>query len=137
MAYYADQSWGNNQYNPMQMGQGPGGMAPVGRDSFQTNPLFGGNSAYYDTANNGQIGYEQFVNKATGQGGNDSGGRFGNWLRSRFNTVNNQYGAAQGQDPSLKFTDFLTNSQDKLQQQYLGQNAYDKGEQGQKQMKWL
>jgi hypothetical protein len=115
------------------------GTAPVDRSAFQANPLFGGGSAYYDTAGGGSAGYEKFVQGMTGTaaGGAGDGGKFGNWLRSRFNTVNNQYGAAQGSDPGLSFTNYLTNSQDSLQQQYQGQNPYDKGEQGQKALKWL
>lgn len=137
MAYYADGSWGNNGNQAPFASPSAQGAAPVNRNAFQANDLFGGGSTYYDTAGGGQAGYERLVSGMTGQNGADSGGRFGNWLRSRFNTVNNQYGAAQGQDPSLKWTDYLTNQQNNLQQQYIGQNPYDKGEQGTRAVKWL
>ena len=138
MSYYAGGSWGNNQFTPFGPPGSTGGFAgtqPVNRGAFQSSPVFGGGSAYYDTAGDGQVGYERFVQGMTGD--SSMNGKFANWLRNRFNTVYNQYGAAQGQDPSLKWSDFLVNSQDKLQSDYLGQNQYDKGEQGQKQLKWL
>lgn len=144
MSYYADGSWGNNGNQPPFGSPGtstsPGnGMAPVGPGAFQASPQFGGGSSYYDTTAGGQAGYEKFVQGMTGQpaGGTGDGGKFGNYLRSRFNTENNQYAAAQGSDPSLTFTNYLQGQQGNLQQQYEGQNPYDKGEQGQRALKWL
>ena len=140
MAYYNTGNFGNNQYQPFGPPGATGGFfgtMPVGPGTFQSNPLFGGNSSFYDTANNGAYGYEQFVNQATGQNGQSTGGRFGNWLRSRFGTVSNQYGAAQAKDPTLSFSQYLTNNQGNLQDQYQNQNPYDKGEQGQRGLRWL
>jgi hypothetical protein len=126
MGYYADQPFQNS-------GQ-MYGTSRVGPDAFQANPLFGGGSAYYDTANNGQAGYEQFVQGATN---GNSNGKFGQWLHNNFYNVNNQYGAAQGKDPTLSFTNYLQNNQNDLQRQYGEQSMGARGEQGQRAVKWL
>lgn len=136
-SYYADGSWGNNQYQPF---SGVGGMnmgfTPVQSGAFQASPLFGGGSSYYDTANDGKIGLEQFL--GSGQGGQTlNGNKFASYVRNNYGNLWNQYGASQGQNPSQSWSDFLTKNQDSLQQQYAGQNPYDKGEQGQKKLQWL
>lgn len=136
MSYYATGSWGGNQYSPFTTpgaSGGFGGNSRVGSDTFQSP--FG--SDYYDSAGNGSVGYEQFANAMTGQGVGDTGGKFGSWLRSRFPTEWNAYGAAQGKDQNLKWSDFLTNNQDNLQNDYLHQNAFDRGVSSQKNLKWL
>ena len=139
MSYYALGSFGNNQYTPFGQPGSTGGFfgtQPVQRGAFQTTPLFGGDSAYYDTAGEGRVGLEQFVNQATG-GQSLNGNKFANYVRNNYGNLWNQYGAAQGKDPSLKWSDYLVNKQDDLQSQYAGQNPYDKGEQGQRKLQWL
>ena len=136
-SYYADGSWGNNQYSPFSGVSGMNmGFMPVQPGAFQATPLFGGGSAYYDTAGDGKIGLEQFIGNATG-GHSLNGNKFGNYLRNNYGNLWNEYGAAQGQNPSLKWSDFLTQNQQGLKDQYMNQNPYDKGEQGQRQLKWL
>lgn len=109
---------------------------PTGPANFQVSPVLGGGSTYYDTANDGKIGLEQFLNGATGNN-SLNGNKFASYVRNNYGNLWNQYGAAQGQDPSLKWSDYLNQNQGNLQQQYANQNPYDKGEQGQKKLQWL
>lgn len=139
MAYYAAGSFGSNQYNPFATPSTSGGFFgshPVGPDAFKTADPLGGGSAYYDTANDGKAGLEQFVGSTLG-GNNNSGNRFGNYVRNNYGNLWNQFGAAEGKDPSLTWTGYLSGQQGNLQQSYANQNAYDKGEQGQKKLSWL
>jgi hypothetical protein len=136
MAYYADGSWGNNQYSPFGAGSNGGFSGPLPKGTFNSPFSPGGGSDYYDSSGtNGNVGLEQYIGAT--QGGNSNNSNFANWLRSHNSQLYTQYGAANGQDPSLKWTDWLSNHSGDLQGQYQAQNPYQKNEQGQKKLQWL
>ena len=96
------------------------GTGRVDDSAFKGSDLFGPD--YYDTANDGRIGYARFSDVL---GGNTN---FKNYVQSKYPQMWDQYGAAAGDDPTLTWTKFLEGNQDNLTAQYAEQTPTQRGE---------
>ena len=97
------------------------GTQRVGADAFQGNDLFG--SDYFDTANDGRIGYARFADVL---GGNNN---FKQYVQNKYPQMWNLFGAASGDDPTMTWTKFLQNQQDTLTTDYANESPTQRGEQ--------
>lgn len=107
-------------------------------DSLWANPgnPFGSDVGrdYLDTEQDGRFGYGRFQK---GVGGNS---RFQDYMRRNFYNVQSGYGQEVGNNPYLRFTDYLTQNQDKFVQDY-DQENFGPGARGERQksgrLRWL
>lgn len=97
------------------------GTNRVGADAFKGNDIFG--TDYYDTANDGRIGYARFADVL---GGNNN---FKQYVQSKYPQMYDLFGAASGDDPTMTWTKFLQGQQDTLATDYANESPSQRGEQ--------
>lgn len=110
------------------------GQRRVNQNAFATDPWFG--SDYMNDGDNGAYGYERFL------GGLGGATPFQNFMRAKQGQRRNQYAAAQGSNPELKWTDWLLQNQDNFVKEYSdlgssGRFQYGGANQRQPRMRWL
>jgi hypothetical protein len=96
------------------------GSNRVGQDAFKGNDIFG--TDYYDTANDGRIGYARFADVL---GGNN---KFKGYVQSKYPEMWNLFGASSGDDPTMTWTKFLQGQQDTLATDYANLSPTERGE---------
>lgn len=101
---------------------------------FNTPGMLGIGSDYYDNANEGRFGYDRFLNA-----GGARNSPFGNWMRNRYNRTRDEYGNAQGQNPALKWTEYLTQNAGNYVNEYANMTPGQRGEYRARtpKMRWL
>lgn len=118
-----------NEQSMLQPTSGFFGSRPVNGNIFSETGPSGG---FFNDPANFSPAYETFVNNFAG-----STGRFGDYLRQRSFKTQNQYGAAQANNPDLKFTDYIQGKQGDLQREYAGLTPQQTGATGQRGLRWL
>jgi hypothetical protein len=96
------------------------GTNRVTADAFKGNDIFG--TDYYDTANDGRIGYARFADVL---GGNN---KFQQYVQSKYLPMYDLFGAASGDDPTMTWTKFLEGQQDTLTTDYAELSPTERGE---------
>lgn len=87
---------------------------------FKGSDIFG--TDYYDTANEGRVGWARFTDVL---GGNNN---FKNYVQNKYPQMWDQYSAAAGDDPTLTWTKFLEGNQDNITTQYSEMSPSQRGE---------
>lgn len=88
---------------------------------------------YNDGGNNGANGFSAFRNAAGGSA------PYQNWLFGQYNRIYGDYLGESGQNPSLQFTDYLTQHQGDITGRYQQENfgPTREGQQYQQRLRWV
>ena len=86
---------------------------------------------FLDAPDNERFGYTAY--------GNQLGGSqpFKDWFNTKFHDVYNQYGADTAKNPSLRWTDHLSNNAGNFAQEFSQMGPTRRGEQGLRNLRWL
>jgi hypothetical protein len=90
--------------------------------------IFGGDDDwgahdYFDTANDGRVGWARFTDAL---GGDQN---FKNYMSNKYPEMWNQFGAASGDDTSMTWTKWLEGNQDQMLSDYANMSPGQKGQQ--------
>jgi hypothetical protein len=97
------------------------GTNRVNQDAFKGNDIFG--TDYYDTANDGRIGYARFTDALNGDN------KFKSYMQNKYPQMYDLFGAASGDDPTMTWTKWLTQNQDQMLTDYSNLAPSERGEQ--------